>query len=281
MCLCIKVLNSNSLYKVLTKFSDNLPTSLAAFLYKDFRYSLNNDTNLQKLDCINGNCKNNYKITEIVNSILCDSNQLAFYYVFETAVTNYFSKIGEEKSYTQTTQVNKKEPLSHVISQLQSQALAFLKHRFFVINDKIYSPRFLENCEHHVLWLDYSQNIALIEKMQVQSAHFSGKQHLLHNAIIKKSNDANVTSVYHLPDDTNHDSVMMFEIIENNINDHPKVIENKISILQSDNCPGQYKSKFTFYIMTELARKCSITVAWFYGEPGHGKGLVDAMSSFG
>ena len=33
--------------------------------------------------------------------------------------------------------------------------------------------------------------------------------------------------------------------------------------------------------MKELARKYSITVAWFYGEPGHGKGLVDAMSSFG
>ena len=39
--------------------------------------------------------------------------------------------------------------------------------------------------------------------------------------------------------------------------------------------------KYTFYRMNQLARKYSITVAWFYGEPGHGKGLVDAMSSFG
>ena len=33
--------------------------------------------------------------------------------------------------------------------------------------------------------------------------------------------------------------------------------------------------------MKELAKKFNITVAWFYGEAGHGKGLVDAMLSFG
>ena len=90
--------------------------------------------------------------------------------------------------------------------------MAYLKHRFFVINDKIYSPRFLENCEHHILWLVYSQNIALTEKMQVQSAHFSGTKHSLHNTIIKKTNNANVIYAYHLWDDTNHDSVMTLEI---------------------------------------------------------------------
>ena len=57
MCLCIKCLNSHSLYKFLTKFSDNLPTSLTALLCKDFMCPLNNDTNLQKLDCINGIAK--------------------------------------------------------------------------------------------------------------------------------------------------------------------------------------------------------------------------------
>ena len=48
--------------------------------------------------------------------------------------------------------------------------------------------------------------------MQVQSAHFSGTKHSLHNTIIKKPNNANVTYVYHLWDDTNHDSVMILEI---------------------------------------------------------------------
>ena len=195
MCLCIKCRNPHSLYKVLTKFNGNLPTSLAAFFCKHLSCPLNNDNNLHELDCINWNCKNNCKIAEIVNNVLSNSSQLASYYVFETTVTNYFNKQGEEKSYTRATRVNKKKPLSQVVSQLHSQALVYLKHRFFVINDKIYWPRFLENCEQHVLWLGYSQNIALTDKMQVQSAHFSGKKHSLHNTIIKKPNDVNVTCV--------------------------------------------------------------------------------------
>ena len=33
--------------------------------------------------------------------------------------------------------------------------------------------------------------------------------------------------------------------------------------------------------MRKLALKYQIAIFWFYGEPGHGRGLVDAMSSFG
>ena len=33
--------------------------------------------------------------------------------------------------------------------------------------------------------------------------------------------------------------------------------------------------------MKKLAKELGIKVVWFYGEPGHGRGLVDAMSSFG
>ena len=33
--------------------------------------------------------------------------------------------------------------------------------------------------------------------------------------------------------------------------------------------------------MKLLPTKYNITICWFYGVPGHGKGLVDAMSSFG
>ena len=32
--------------------------------------------------------------------------------------------------------------------------------------------------------------------------------------------------------------------------------------------------------LKELARKFNIIIAWFYGEADHGKGLVDAISSY-
>ena len=87
--------------------------------------------------------------------------------------------------------------------------------------------------------------------------------------------------VYHLSDNTNHDSVLTFYIIKDIIHNHPEVIQKGYLILRSDNCQEQYKCEFTFFQMKKIAAEFGITVVWFYGEPGYGHGLVDAMSSFG
>ena len=157
----------------------------------------------------------------------------------------------------------------------------YLIHRFFIINDFIYWRRFLSETEHDTLWFDYSQNINFTEKRQVQSAHFSGRQHTLHNTVLQAPKNGKHTYIYQLSDDTNHDSVMTFSIIKDIIHCHPEVIRDKVLILHSDNCQEQYKCKYTFFQMKKLAIDLKIKVVWFYGEPGHGRDLVDAMSSFG
>ena len=81
--------------------------------------------------------------------------------------------------------------------------------------------------------------------------------------------------------DTNHNHVFTLSVINDIISNHPEIIEDKYLILWSDNCQGQYKFKYTFHQMKELARKFNIIVAWFYRETGHRKGLADATSSFG
>ena len=52
-------------------------------------------------------------------------------------------------------------------------------------------------------------------------------------------------------------------------------------ILLSDNCQEQYNCKYKFFQLKKLATDLKIKVVWFYGELDHGRGLVDAMSSFG
>ena len=89
------------------------------------------------------------------------------------------------------------------------------------------------------------------------------------------------TYIYQLSDDTNHDSVTTFSIIKDIIRCHPEVIRDKVLILRSDHCQEQNKCKYTFFQMKKLAIDLKIKFVWFYGEPGHGRGLVDAMSSFG
>ena len=81
--------------------------------------------------------------------------------------------------------------------------------------------------------------------------------------------------------DTNHDGVFTFNVIEDMIQMFPEVIEDGILLLRTDNCQDQYKCRYVFAKMRNLAKKYDIKMIWFYGEPGHGRGLVDAMSSFG
>ena len=138
--------------------------------------------------------------------------------------TKYFNKNGKQLSYTCTAHVDKNESLHSIIDQLQQLAKNYLLHRFSVVNDKIYWKEFLETTGNHTFWLDYFLNIAFTEKKQVQSAHFSGRQHTLHNTVIQSPGGENLY-LHHLSADTNHESVLTFYIMRHIIHKHPELIE--------------------------------------------------------
>ena len=134
---------------------------------------------------------------------------------------------------------------------------------FFVINDKFYWKNFCQTTKYQTLWLDYSQNIVFTEKKQVQLAHFSGRQHTLHNTVIKSPNEGESVYIYHLSDDINHDSVLTFSIIRDIIYHHPEIIQKGFSILPSYNGQEQYKCKFTFFEIKKIAMDFGICmVLW-------------------
>ena len=74
---------------------------------------------------------------------------------------------------------------------------------------------------------------------------------------------------------------MTFQIIRDIIKNFPEIISSVHLVVRRDNCAAQYKSCHVFQNMIDLASEYGITVSWFYGEPGHGRGLIDGMSSFG
>lgn len=84
---------------------------------------------------------------------------------------------------------------------------AYLIHRHHTLLDKVYWQCFISDTESPIMWLDYSQNIKSTEKKQVQRAHLSGKQQRLHDSLIQWP-DKSHTYIYHISDDTNHDSVL-------------------------------------------------------------------------
>ena len=60
--------------------------------------------------------------------------------------------------------------------------------------------------------MDYSMNIEFTEKIQAQSAHYSGRQQTCRCSLIDGPTTEKLY-VYHISDDTNHDSVMTSTII--------------------------------------------------------------------
>ena len=58
-------------------------------------------------------------------------------------------------------------------------------------------------------------------------------------------------------------------------------IRNEVIIIKSDNVPTQYKNKYAFFSMQQLADTYNCTILRTYGAAGHGKGVVDSMSPWG
>ena len=110
----------------------------------------------------------------------------------------------------------------------------------------------------------------------MQSAHFSGKQRLLHCAIFRPSN---TNFHYHLSNDTKHNAFYVDEFLGNFIQRYD--INNVDVIIQSDNAPTQYKNRHAFALPQKLAGKFNLRIICSYGAAGHGKGTIDAMPSFG
>ena len=113
-------------------------------------------------------------------------------------------------------------------------------------------------------------------KFEAQDAHFSGKQYTLHCSIVEP-NDPKY--VYHLCDDTTHDPSFVHLVLEDIF--EVRGFKDTHVMIKSDNAPTQYKNRFAFKSLQQLADKYNCTIIRIYGAAGQGKGLIDAMSSFG
>ena len=82
-----------------------------------------------------------------------------------------------------------------------------------------------------------------------------------------------------MSDETNHEPVFVNEVLED-IFKYWNIKDESI-IIKSDNAPTQYKNKFVFQSMINLSNKYNFRIIRIYGAAGHGKGLIDAVSSFG
>ena len=82
-----------------------------------------------------------------------------------------------------------------------------------------------------------------------------------------------------MSDDTNHDGIFVDDVLRDLIINYN--ISNEDLWVQSDNASSQYKNKHSFGLLQSLADEFNLRIIRTYGAAGHGKGAIDAMSSFG
>ena len=207
-------------------------------------------------------------------------NQLVSYYVFEKKQETYFTAEGKETTYDRVARVDKKETFAMILTKLLAKKERYLHHRKVVDADRVGWPLLMEAAEElYVLHLDFSMNIAITPKKEVQAAHFSGKQYSLHCLILTNEKLGINHYIYHLSDDTRHDWAFVHEILHDVFIQYD--IKQQTVIIKSDNYSEQYKCLNTFGSMVSLCDEFGLTVIRVYSPAGHGKGTIDAMSSFG
>ena len=252
-CLCIYCLNPHVILKAINTFriSRKLAphNSLTRYLKE-----LENDDTFDEIDTTN-NCK---------------------YYEYKRIEESYIGKTGRKMEYTRTARVDLCEPLCQLVEKLRGLSEKYLKHWIYVDNYTSVFPLLKESYSGKFIQLDFSQNLSLRPKDEVQSAHLSGKQFTLHCAIVEP---VQYRYHYHISDDIKHDPFFVDYVVRDIITKYN--ITDEDFQIQSDNAPTQYKNKHAFSLYQTLADDFNLRIIRTYGASGHGKGVIDAMSSFG
>ena len=137
-------------------------------------------------------------------------------------------------------------------------------------------PLIKDSIEGKYIDLDFSENIVMRPKSEVKNAHFTGKQYTLHYATVELGEQK---YVYQLSDDTLYDSNSVNEVLEDIFGRWN--IRDEAIIVKRDHAPTQCKNKNAFFYMQSLGDRFNVVIVRIFGAAGHGKGLIDAISSFG
>ena len=113
-----------------------------------------------------------------------DMSEVSFY-ISKKKEKTYF-KNGTEKSYKRVARIGKKMKVKKVAKTSAEQGGSYLRHRSHVANMKNTLPLICELSNRKCIEMDFSDNIAMKPKFEVQDVHFSGKQYSLHCSVVEK-----------------------------------------------------------------------------------------------
>ena len=178
------------------------------------------------------------------------------FYSYQKVVESHIGNGGKPIGYTRTSRIDYVKPVMHLVSLIKDGSKKYKKHRSYVDNCSSVYPMMKDAYSGKFIELDFSQNLALRPKLEVQSAHFSNKQYTLHCAI---ATPFDRRYHYHLSDDTKHDGIFVDHVLRDLIANYN--ISNEDLWVQSDNASSQYKKKqHSFGLLQSLANEFNLRI---------------------
>ena len=131
--------------------------------------------------------------------------------------------------YQRTACVDDTKSIKDLVSLIKDGGRTYKKHHSYVDNCSTVFPMKKDLYDRKFIELDFSPNLAIWLKLQIQSADFSNKQYTLHWAITKPFDKR---YHYHLSDDTKHDGIFVDCVLTDfiiNYNISDKIYGDKVT----------------------------------------------------
>ena len=144
---------------------------------------------------------------------------------------------------------NSKETIQFMIEYLEQRLAKFLLHRNHLSYYRSSCPEYIQSHGNMSYHMDFSENLSLPLKYEVQSKYWSKKQVTVHTGVLRHvSGDL---KIYHsvLSDDKTHDQVFVKNVMDQILIGMTEAdcSQDEALMAVSDNCSGQYKSAQHFH----------------------------------
>jgi len=248
VCVCVIHANFHFLLSVLKKYNPDLKSS--AILFCDEK-------------CFDNNCdKCTLDVKKVLDPKISDYSEKVIWKKWINSDLQAQSTTLEEL----VQETNRTLPIYKEHAYIRNQQLKYFEER--KINVKV---------DEAIMQVDFAENYSLTAQDEIQSAHWTHSQVTLftcclwlHGGVIK--------SYIVVSDDLSHSKAAAWLFIKAIVSHVKHELKIKNLYIFSDNCAGQFKSRYTAFNMLFLANDLGVkTVEWNFFAAGHGKGAIDAI----
>lgn len=164
------------------------------------------------------------------------------------------------------------------LTKLEQKLGHFKKHCYVKKTQSDYVKKLKQDLSvgKAILQFDFAENYSVVTQDEIQTAHWSHSQITIFTCCLWLPNQP-VQSFAIISDDKSHSKFSVWTFLKNIITNIKITNDIDYLCLFSDNCAGQFKSKFTLSNLCWFETDFGLNAEWNFFSSSHGKGAMDGV----